>query len=51
MKKFTSTIVLLVMLVATTIKNAGLIPEPVIMILLGAGLISLAVFGRQIFFR
>jgi hypothetical protein len=51
MKKLTSTIILLGILVTAAVKNASLISEPVIMILLGAGLIGLSVFGRRIFLR
>jgi hypothetical protein len=51
MKKLTSTIILVGILVTAAVKNASLIPEPVIMILLGASLIGLSLFGRRIFFR
>jgi hypothetical protein len=51
MKKLTSTIILSGILVTAAVRNTSLIPEPVIMILLGAGLIGLSVFGRRTFFR
>jgi hypothetical protein len=49
MIKLTSTIVLSGILASVTIKNTSLISEPVTMLLLGAGLIGLSVFGRRIF--
>lgn len=51
MKKYISVIVLFGIIIAATIKNVSLIPEPIIMLMLGAGLIGLAGFGRWKFLK
>jgi len=51
MKKFAFVLLVLVILIAATVKNGNPGSEPVTMILLGAGLIGLAVFGRRLFFK
>jgi hypothetical protein len=51
MKKFAFVLLVLAFLIAATIKKADLGSEPVVMILLGAGLIVLAVFGRRLIYK
>ncbi len=51
MKTMSFVIILGGILIAATVKNARLIPEPVSMMLLGAGLIGLAGFWRRKFFK
>ena len=51
MKKLTSTIVVLGVLLAAALRNSSIISEPLNMILLGAALIGLAIFGRRLFLK
>lgn len=51
MKKFAFVVLVLAFLIAATVKKGDLGSEPVTMILLGAGLVVLAVFGRRLFFK
>ncbi len=51
MKKLASTIFVLGVLLAASFKNASFVSEPLSMILLGAALIGLAIFGRRLIFK
>jgi len=47
MKKFTTAIIILGILIAVPVYNANLIPESAILMLLGVGMIVLSAIGRK----
>ena len=47
MKKFTTAIIILGILITVPVNNANLIPESAILMLLGVGMIVLSAIGRK----